>query len=115
MLKYPEVSIIIDKTNILLSGISYFIQKYGLSVLVGHQENINAIAQYLDLPYQVGNYPKYYVQGTSGFIFTLDTNSLTIEYLYLDTEGDFIISPCTVIKLPPPNFSVSLAPVRVSY
>ena len=84
-------------------------------MLIGHQENINAISQYLEIPYQTGNYPKYYVQGTSGFIFTLNDNDIIMEYLYLNPQGEFVISPYTTIKVPQSNFCEKLVTERVNY
>ena len=112
-LEYPVPSVSATSAQTLLAGISYFLVQNKFSILVGHEYNINAIAQSLGKIYQVGDYVPRYVQATSGFIFTLKAKYLKIEYLWLSLDGNYYTAKYLKIPIPAPAFTQTLTPFRV--
>src|SRR5579862_9448139 len=85
----PTIETIKAPAEVLLNGISKFIQKNDLSVLVGHEHNIIQISQLLEKEYKLPGYPNLFVQANSGFIFTLYQKYLEIEIIYLSHNLTF--------------------------
>lgn len=60
-LRGPTVDTIKAPAEVLLTGVSQFIQKYELSVLIGHEHNIIQIGQLLGLGFKIPKYPELWV------------------------------------------------------
>lgn len=107
-LRTATVESVATPATILLTGISYFLQQYELSVLIGHEHNILQISRLLGKDFKLPDYPDLWVQANSGFIFTLNKHSIRMDILYLTPEGEFKTKKYLKIAIPIARFPYSL-------
>lgn len=115
LLTHPLLESVASPANYLLRGIVTFLEKYSLSVMVGHHHDLNLMAQFLENPYSVPGYLDYWVPANSGFIFTLQGKRLTLEYLYLDSKNKFQIKPYLTLRCLQGGVKFELVARRVNY
>lgn len=115
MLKGPTRETIKAPAKVMLAGISYFLEKYDFSVLVGHEHNIIQISQYLGKLFEVPGFSTLWVPPNSGFIFTLKPDGLKVKILYLNREGKFKVIKYALITRPIPKFEIELIGRTVGY
>jgi hypothetical protein len=118
-LRGPTVDTIRAPAEVLLAGVSHFLQEHELTVLVGHEHNVIQIAQLLGLGFKLPDYPELWVQPNSGFIFTLTETSaqtnLHIEIIFLTRDHKFKVRPYATIPLPTPGGTFNLVPKTINY
>lgn len=106
--RVPTFSSVKDVAVATFEAISYFLSKYDLSVLVGHEENILYLAKFIGVNIEIPGYPENWVPPNSGFMFTLGKKNLEIQILYLDINGSFNLLNYTKIPIPTPTEPSSL-------
>ncbi len=101
-LRTPTLASIQDPVMVMLTGISYLLQQYKLSVLFGHEHNVIQIARFLGLGYEIPGFSNLWIQPNSGFIFTLSEDKIKMKMFYLDRDLNFRTQKYAKISLPTP-------------
>lgn len=96
----PTFASIKPKGITLISGIINLLQKYELSVVIGHEGDLSLLSLFLDQKYKVPEYGLNYIPPNSGFIFSLEKGRLYIEIVYLTLKGKFKIIPYKIVDIP---------------
>lgn len=114
-LRSPTQKSIQTAAEVLLGGISKFLDQYDLSVIVGHEHNIIYLVKFLGLGYQIPEYPNLWINANSGFIFTRHKKYLKIEMIYLTRDHKFTVRPYAKIKIPTPSGNFELIKKTINY
>ena len=62
------------------------------TILIGNDDTISSLASLLDYKFRVPGWPTQFVTANGGFIFTLENNIVTVEFIGLNPHGKYKIT-----------------------